>query len=42
MVAPGVGFGEYGEGFVRVGLLSSEERLKEAVERIGALEIFKK
>jgi L-glutamine---4-(methylsulfanyl)-2-oxobutanoate aminotransferase len=41
-VAPGVGFGEHGEGFVRVGLLSSEERLQEAVSRIESLEIFKK
>jgi len=41
-VAPGVGFGEHGEGFVRVGLLTSEERLREAVGRIESLEIFKK
>ncbi|MFT9599447.1 pyridoxal phosphate-dependent aminotransferase [Mesobacillus sp.] len=41
-VAPGVGFGQHGEGFVRVGLLSSEDRLKEAVSRIESLEIFKK
>ncbi|MBT2660446.1 pyridoxal phosphate-dependent aminotransferase [Bacillus sp. ISL-45] len=41
-VAPGVGFGEHGEGFVRVGLLTSEERLHEAVGRIESLEIFKK
>ncbi len=42
MVAPGIGFGQYGEGFVRVGLLSSEERLREAVRRISCLEIFEK
>ncbi|MEW9050254.1 MAG: pyridoxal phosphate-dependent aminotransferase [Neobacillus sp.] len=42
MVAPGIGFGEYGEGFVRVGLLTSEDRLLEAVERISKLKIFKK
>jgi L-glutamine---4-(methylsulfanyl)-2-oxobutanoate aminotransferase len=41
-VAPGIGFGELGEGYVRVGLLTSEERLEEAVRRIGTLEIFKK
>jgi L-glutamine---4-(methylsulfanyl)-2-oxobutanoate aminotransferase len=41
MVAPGIGFGEYGEGYVRVGLLSSEERLAEAVERISRLDIFR-
>jgi aminotransferase len=42
MVAPGIGFGEFGEGFVRVGLLSSEERLQETVRRISKLGIFKK
>ncbi|WP_274364654.1 pyridoxal phosphate-dependent aminotransferase [Paenibacillus thermotolerans] len=41
MVAPGFGFGEHGEGFVRVGLLSGEERLREAAARIGALGLFK-
>jgi L-glutamine---4-(methylsulfanyl)-2-oxobutanoate aminotransferase len=41
-VAPGIAFGEQGEGFVRVGLLTSEERLEEAVRRISKLEIFKK
>jgi L-glutamine---4-(methylsulfanyl)-2-oxobutanoate aminotransferase len=41
-VAPGIAFGELGEGFVRVGLLTSEERLGEAVKRISQLEIFKK
>ncbi|MEH7886489.1 pyridoxal phosphate-dependent aminotransferase [Bacillus sp. JJ1609] len=41
-VAPGVGFGEYGEGYVRVGLLTSEDRLREAVSRIESLGIFKK
>ncbi|ETI69520.1 pyridoxal phosphate-dependent aminotransferase [Neobacillus vireti] len=42
MVAPGIGFGEFGEGYVRVGLLSSEDRLAEAVRRISRLEIFEK
>ncbi|MCI3920348.1 pyridoxal phosphate-dependent aminotransferase [Paenibacillus sp. TRM 82003] len=41
MVAPGVGFGEHGEGYVRVGLLSSEERLREAARRIGKLGLFR-
>jgi aminotransferase len=41
MVAPGIGFGRHGEGYVRVGLLSSEERLAEAVRRIGKLELFR-
>ncbi|WP_057912773.1 pyridoxal phosphate-dependent aminotransferase [Peribacillus muralis] len=39
-VAAGNGFGEFGEGYVRVGLLTSEERLKEAVERIRKLDLF--
>jgi aminotransferase len=40
MVAPGIGFGEHGEGYVRVGLLTTEERLQEAVRRIESLKIF--
>lgn len=36
-VAPGNGFGEYGEGYIRIGLLVEEDRLIEAVERIGKL-----
>jgi L-glutamine---4-(methylsulfanyl)-2-oxobutanoate aminotransferase len=39
-VAPGIGFGEHGEGYVRVGLLTSEARLQEAAERIGKLCLF--
>lgn len=41
-VAPGIGFGKHGEGYIRVGLLHSEERLQEAVHRIAKLKIFKK
>jgi alanine-synthesizing transaminase len=33
-VAPGTGFGEYGEGYVRIALVDSENRLKEALKRI--------
>ncbi|SFA77300.1 MULTISPECIES: pyridoxal phosphate-dependent aminotransferase [unclassified Bacillus (in: firmicutes)] len=40
MVAPGIGFGEHGEGYVRVGLLTTEERLEEAARRIESLKIF--
>ncbi|MFT8319741.1 MAG: pyridoxal phosphate-dependent aminotransferase [Bacillus sp. (in: firmicutes)] len=40
VVAPGNGFGEYGEGYVRVGLLEEENRIKEAVERIAKLNLF--
>lgn len=36
-VAPGTGFGEYGEGYVRFALVDNEERLQAAVERIGKL-----
>ncbi|CAM2794343.1 pyridoxal phosphate-dependent aminotransferase [Paenibacillus sediminis] len=39
-VAAGVGFGTHGEGYVRVGLLSDEDRLREAVGRIGKLNLF--
>jgi L-glutamine---4-(methylsulfanyl)-2-oxobutanoate aminotransferase len=39
-VAPGNGFGEYGEGYVRVGLLMDEEVLVEAINRIGKLKLF--
>jgi aminotransferase len=37
VVAPGIGFGEHGEGYVRVGLLTDEHRLVEAVDRIARL-----
>lgn len=40
VVADGSGFGSLGEGYVRFGLLDSEERLKEAAERIGKLNLF--
>lgn len=36
-VAPGTGFGDYGEGYVRFAMVEKEERLKEAVKRIGPL-----
>ncbi|MGR9047711.1 aminotransferase class I/II-fold pyridoxal phosphate-dependent enzyme [Halobacillus faecis] len=32
-VAPGIGFGKHGEGYVRIGLNNSEETLRDAVER---------
>ncbi|NMH71415.1 pyridoxal phosphate-dependent aminotransferase [Bacillus sp. RO3] len=41
-VAPGVGFGEFGEGYVRVGLLTTNDRLREAISRIEKLELFDK
>lgn len=33
-VAPGTGFGEYGEGFVRFALIENEDRLKNALQRM--------
>ncbi len=39
VVTPGVGFGKYGEGFVRFALCVSAERLKEACERIKGLNV---
>jgi len=41
VVAAGDGFGKLGEGYVRIGLLDTEERLREAARRIGELGIFK-
>ena len=39
-VAAGNGFGTFGEGYVRVGLLVDEHRLEEAIERIAKLALF--
>jgi len=36
-VAPGTGFGEYGEGFVRFAMVVDEERISEALKRIDRL-----
>jgi alanine-synthesizing transaminase len=33
-VAPGVGFGEFGEGFVRVGLVENEHRIRQAARNV--------
>ena len=33
-VSPGIGFGEYGEGFVRFGLIENEHRTRQAVRGI--------
>lgn len=41
-VAPGNGFGSFGEGYVRVGLLTDVQRLEEAITRLKNLEIFLK
>lgn len=39
VATPGVGFGDYGEGYVRFSLTQSVERINEAVERMGQLKI---
>jgi alanine-synthesizing transaminase len=33
-VSPGVGFGEYGEGFVRIALVENEQRIRQAARNI--------
>jgi len=33
-VAPGIGFGEYGEGYVRFGLIENEHRTRQAIRNI--------
>ena len=35
-VAPGLGFGEHGEGFVRIGLVENTQRLRQATRNIKA------
>jgi LL-diaminopimelate aminotransferase len=34
VVTPGVGFGEYGEGYIRMALTVPKERIKEAIARL--------
>ena len=36
-VAPGLAFGEYGEGYVRVGLVENEQRIRQAAKNIKKL-----
>ncbi|MFY8140636.1 MAG: aminotransferase class I/II-fold pyridoxal phosphate-dependent enzyme, partial [Caulobacter sp.] len=33
-VAPGTGFGEYGEGYVRIGLVENEHRIRQAARNV--------
>ncbi len=33
-VAPGLGFGEYGEGYVRIGLVENEQRIRQAARNV--------
>lgn len=39
VVAPGNGYGQYGEGYIRISLTISDNRLKEAFERIKKLSV---
>lgn len=36
-VSPGVGFGEYGEGYVRMALVENEQRIRQAARNLKAL-----
>jgi alanine-synthesizing transaminase len=33
-VAPGLGFGEYGEGYVRIALVENEHRIRQAARNV--------
>jgi alanine-synthesizing transaminase len=33
-VAPGLGFGEYGDGFIRIGLVENEQRIRQAARSL--------
>jgi alanine-synthesizing transaminase len=33
-VSPGIGFGEFGEGYVRFGLIENEHRIRQAIRNI--------
>ncbi len=36
-ISPGVGFGEYGEGYVRLGLVENEQRIRQAARNVRRL-----
>jgi LL-diaminopimelate aminotransferase len=42
IVTPGIGYGEYGEGFVRIALTVEEKRLEEVIERLKKSSIIQK
>ncbi len=37
VIAPGIGFGEYGEGYVRFAVIENEDKIKEALERLSKI-----
>ena len=38
-VSPGIAFGEYGEGFVRIGLVENEQRIRQAAKNVRNLQL---
>ena len=38
-VSPGIAFGEYGEGFVRIGLVENEQRIRQAAKNVRDLKL---
>ncbi len=38
-VSPGIAFGEYGEGFVRIGLVENEQRIRQAAKNVRYLKL---
>jgi len=42
IVTPGIGYGEFGEGFVRIALTVEEKRLEEAIDRLKQSNIIQK
>jgi len=40
IVAPGIGYGDYGEGYIRIALTVEEKRLEEAIQRIEEARII--
>ena len=38
-VSPGIAFGEYGEGFVRIGLVENEQRIRQAAKNVRNLKL---
>jgi len=38
-VSPGIAFGEYGEGYVRIGLVENEQRIRQAAKNIRNLKL---
>jgi LL-diaminopimelate aminotransferase len=40
VTTPGVGFGSFGEGYIRMTVTTSKERISEAVERISRVTLW--